>query len=41
MIKCLKGITFEVSENNEGIAIHNYVHRVKPVLSSIEIKPLH
>ena len=35
-----KDLTSEVSLNNKGIAIHNYVHPVKPVLSSIEIKPL-
>ena len=26
--------------NNEEIVIHIYLHRVKPALSSIEIKPL-
>ena len=35
-----KDITSEVSANNKGIAIHNYVHPVKSALSSVEIKPL-
>ena len=35
-----KDITSEVSANNKGIAIHNYVHPVKSALSSMEIKPL-
>ena len=35
-----KDITFEVSVNNEGIAIHNYVHPLKPAISSMEIKSL-
>ena len=35
-----KDITFEGSVNNKGIAVHNYVHLVKPTLSSNEIKPL-
>ena len=35
-----KAITFEVSTNNKGKAIHNYVRPVKSALSSVEIKPL-
>ena len=35
-----KDITSEVSANNKGIAIHNYVHPVKSALSSMEVKPL-
>ena len=35
-----KDITSEVSANNKGIGIHNYVHPVKSALSSMEIKPL-
>ena len=34
-----KDITSEVSANNKGIAIHNYVHPVKSALSSVEIEP--
>ena len=35
-----KDITSEVSVNNAGIAMHNYVHSGKLALLSIEIKPL-
>ena len=33
-------MTSEVSVNNKGIAIYNYVHPVKSVLSSVKIKPV-